>query len=175
MTIARQEKSIFDQIPSAQDRPEEALPSRVAMLNPRWSRRRVFGMALGAVTAAGLGALDLLPGARPRSAAAQVYTSIWTDGCHGYATASAVCSPASAYFGPGNCTIGNWHRDNGDTGTCYSAKYTSKASTCDGRNAWRWNGGSTSSLKRKCSDGEYYYVTCGSTGTTRFSICRTAI
>ncbi|WP_214104573.1 hypothetical protein [Acrocarpospora catenulata] len=166
--------SILDQIPSADERPEGALPSRMGVVNPRWSRRRMIGMAFGAATAAGLGALDLLPGARPRSAAAVVYTTIWTDGCHGYANATSVCTPSSAYYGSDNCT-NTWHRDDGYSGTCVSINYTSYSNTCDGRNAWRWTGGSTSSLRRKCSDGYYYSVTCGSSGSGRFSICRTAI
>ena len=173
MTITGQDTSIFDQIPSAYEKPEGALPSRVTPGRARWNRRQVFGAALGVATAAGLGALDLLPGARPRSAAAAVYTTYWTD-CHGYANASSVCTPSTAYYGADNCT-NTWHRDDGRTGTCFSANYTSNPTSCGGRNAWRWNGGSTTSTRRKCSDGDYYVVTCGSTGVDRFSICRTAI
>jgi hypothetical protein len=169
-----QEKSIFDQIPSAQEMPEGAGESRVAPITSRWSRRRILGMAFGVATAAGLGALDLLPGARPRSAAAQVYTTYWGD-CHGYANASTVCTPPTAYYGSDNCTSTAWHRDGGRTGTCFSANYTSNPSSCGGRNAWRWNGGNTSSTRRKCSDGYRYAVVCGSTGVGGFSICRTAI
>ncbi|MEU8250045.1 hypothetical protein [Nonomuraea sp. NPDC048916] len=173
MTIAGQKKSIFDQIPSAEEMPEGALPSRVATVKPRWSRRRVLGMAFGTVTAAGLGALDLLPGARPRSAAAVVYTTYWSD-CHGYVNASTVCTPSNAYYGSDNCT-GSWHRDDGASGTCYSINYTSEPYTCGQRNAWRWTGGTTTSTRRKCSDGHYYATQCGSSPIDRFSICRTAI
>jgi hypothetical protein len=173
VTTTGQERSIFDQIPSAHEMPEGAPASRVAPVTSGWSRRGVFGMALGVVTAAGLGALDLLPGARPRSAAAAVYKTYWED-CHGYANASTVCTPSTSYYGSDNC-IDTWHRDNGRTATCVSLKYTSYSNTCGGRNAWRWNGGSTSSTRRKCSDGDYYVITCGSTGVDRFSICRTAI
>ncbi|WP_214413833.1 hypothetical protein [Sphaerisporangium fuscum] len=172
MTITGENRSILDLIPSATQAPEAALPSRV-VAKRGWSRRRALGMAFGVVTAAGLGALDLLPGARLRGAAASVHKTIW-DECKGYATSSQVCQPASAYFGSDNCT-GTWHRDDGYTGTCVSINYTSEATSCAGRNAWRWHGGSTSSKKRKCSDGYYYVVTCGASPVNRFSICRTAL
>lgn len=168
------ENSIFDLIPSAEEPPAGALPSLVAPASWRWSRRRVVGMAFGAVTGAALGALNLLPMSRPRSALAVVYTTSWSD-CHGYANASTVCTPSSAYYGSDNCTAAKWHRDDGASGTCYSINYTSEPSTCGGRNAWRWNGGSTSSLHRKCSDGHYYAAQCGHSPIDRFSICRSAI
>ncbi|MEV0597402.1 hypothetical protein [Nonomuraea cavernae] len=171
--MADQKRSVLDQIPSAQEAPEAALPSRVASGTSRWSRRRMFGMAFGVATAAGLGALDLLPGSRPRSAAAAVYKTIH-DTCRGFVNASTVCVPPSAYYGSDNCTS-TWHRDDGYSGTCVSINYTSHPSTCDGRNAWRWTGGSTTSTRRKCSDGQYYVVQCGSSAINRFSICRTAI
>ncbi|MFC6559479.1 hypothetical protein [Nonomuraea cavernae] len=171
--MAGQKRSILDQIPSAQEPPEAALPSHVAPVKERWSRRRMFGMAFGVATAAGLGALDLLPGSRPRSAAAVVYKT-YHDTCKGFVNASTVCVPPTAYYGSDNCTSG-WHRDDGYSGTCVSINYTSYSDTCAGRNAWRWTGGSTTSTRRKCSDGYYYSVTCGSSGSGRFSICRTAI
>ncbi len=168
------ETPIFDLIPSADQAPEGALPSLVAVPNSRWSRRRVVGMAFGAFTAAGLGALDLFPGSRPRSASAAVHRTEWSTSCRGYVSRTTVCVPSNAYYGSDNCT-GTWHRDDGASGTCYSINYTSWPDTCDGRNAWRWNGGSTTPTRRKCSDGQYYYTACGSSPVNRFSICRTAI
>lgn len=167
------ETPILDRIPSTEQAPEGALPSLMAVRNSQWSRRRIVGMAFGAFTATGLAALDLFPGARTRSAAAAVYTTVWTDGCHGYANASSVCTPSSAYYSSDNCT-GTWHRDDGSSGTCYALNWTSLASTCDGRNAWRWSGGSTSALRRKCSDGRRYVSSCGSSPIDQFSICRTS-
>ncbi|MFC5815861.1 hypothetical protein ACIBF7_30795 [Nonomuraea sp. NPDC050478] len=173
MTISDEKSSILDQIPSANREPVDAVPSRVAATKPRPSRRGVFGLALGVATAAGLGALDLLPGSRPRSAAAAVYKTVW-DTCKGFINASSVCVPSSAYYGSDNCT-GSWHRDDGYSGTCVSINYTSYADSCAGRNAWRWTGGSTTSKRRKCSDGYRYVVACGASGSGQFSICRTTI
>ncbi|GII75746.1 hypothetical protein Sru01_07280 [Sphaerisporangium rufum] len=173
MTIAGEQRSILDQIPSATRMPEGAPPSEVTKVKSPWSRRRVLGAAFGTMTAVGLGALDLLPGARPRSAAAAVYKTIWGD-CHGYVNASTVCTPSNAYYGSDNCTS-TWHRDDGYSGTCVSYKYTSNPTSCGGRNAWKWTGGNTTSTRRKCSDGRYVSVQCGSSSIDRFSICRTAI
>lgn len=171
---APSETPIFDLIPSAEGAPAGALPSLVAVRDSRWNRRRIIGMAFGAVTATGLAALDVFPGARTRSASAAVYMTEWDNSCRGFSNASTVCVPSSAYYGSDNCT-GSWHRDDGASGTCYSLNWTSLPSTCDGKNAWRWYGGSTTSTRRKCSDGERYVSQCGSSPIDQFSICRTAI
>ncbi|WP_067134712.1 hypothetical protein [Microtetraspora malaysiensis] len=168
---AEKRTSILDQIPSAEDMPEQAMPTLMSAKREGWSRRRVLGIATGAAVATGLGVLDLLPWSKPRSAAAATYTA-W-ESCHGYANASSVCVPSSALYS-GNCS-GSWHRNDGASGTCYNLRYTHYASTCDGNNAWKWYGGSTTATRRKCSDGWYEYHDCGGGNVSRFSICRTAI
>ncbi|MGW5683569.1 hypothetical protein [Nonomuraea sp. NPDC003754] len=160
--------SILDQIPSVADEPESPEPSRYAVTEQRWSRRRLFGTVAGVTVAAGLGALDLLPWSRPRAAMA---LTEWTDGCHGYFNSSTVCTPSSAYYGSDNCS-GSWHKNQGGSGTCYNYRYTPNETSCGGRNAWRWTG---SVARRKCSDGWYEYHDCGGGNISRFSICRTAI
>ncbi|WP_214324471.1 hypothetical protein [Nonomuraea sediminis] len=169
---AEKRVSIVDQIPSATQMPEQALPSGVGVEREGWSRRRVLGLATGAAVATGLGVLDLLPWSKPRIALAGAYAA-WND-CHGFATASQVCVPASALYSSNNCS-GSWHRNDGGSGTCYNFRYIHYADTCAGNNAWKWYGGSTSPLRRKCSDGHYEYHDCGGGNVNRFSICRTAI
>ncbi|TMR24425.1 hypothetical protein ETD86_04655 [Nonomuraea turkmeniaca] len=168
---AEKQISILDQIPSAHEMPEQALPTLVGAKREGWSRRRILGLATGAAVATGLGVLDLLPWSKPRAAAAASYTA-WST-CRGYVNASTVCTPSSALYS-GNCS-GSWHRNDGGSGTCYNFRYTHYATTCDGHNAWRWTGGSTTSTRRKCSDGWYEYNDCGGGRVSRFSICRTAI
>lgn len=168
---AEKQISILDQIPSAVDMPEQALPTQVGVKREGWSRRSVLGLATGAAVATGLGVLDLLPWSKPRIAASASYTA-W-ETCKGYATASTVCMPSSALYS-GNCS-GSWHRNDGASGTCYNLRYTHETDSCAGHNAWKWYGGSTSSLRRKCSDGWYEYNDCGGGHVYRFSICRTAI
>jgi hypothetical protein len=166
------ETSIFDLVPSAERVPDGARSSGLAVPKRRWSRRRVFGMAAGAFTAAGLGALDLFPGSRPRSASAQVYTTMWNT-CRGFIDPVTVCVPSTSYFQSDNCTS-TWHRADGQSGTCWAINWISLPTTCDDRNAWRWHGGDATALKRKCSDGLRRTQECGSSEITVFSICRTA-
>lgn len=159
--------SLLDQIPSVMDVPESPVPSRFAVRERGWSRRRLFGTVAGVTIAAGLGALDVLPWSKPRSADALTQ---WTDGCHGYYNSSSICTPSSAYYNSQNCSA-SWHKNQGGSGTCYNYRFTPNTTSCAGRNAWRW----TSGTRRKCSDGWYEYNDCGGGHISRFSICRTAV
>jgi hypothetical protein len=160
---------ILSRIPSANEMPENAEPTQVAPKDSRWSRRRLFGTIAGVTIAGGLGALDLLPWSKSKSAEA---LTEWTDGCHGFFDSSSICVPRSAIYS-GNCA-GSWHKtDLSHWSGCNRYQWQPYTSSCAGRNAWRW----TSGTRRKCSDGYYMYYDCGGTNTniTRFSICRTAI
>ena len=122
----------------------------------------------GAAVATGLGVLDLLPWSRPRGAFAAGEYEQWGD-CQGYFDSTTVCSPSTALYS-GNCS-GDWHRNDGGSGTCYAFRYTHSGSACNNKNAWRWSGRVGN---RKCSDGWYQYQDCGGGNVNRKSICRTS-
>jgi hypothetical protein len=158
-------------VPSVLEPPADAEPSEVWAPFGGWSRRSVLAAIGGAAVASGMGVLDLLPWSRPRAALAA--STVWND-CTSqhYWTSSQVCYPASAYFS--NTCAGVWHRNDGASGSCYAYKYTLNPTSCDGRNAWKWQG-SARLPHRMCSDGYYSYETCGAAPINRFSICRTAL
>ncbi|MEV8631123.1 hypothetical protein AB0395_05645 [Streptosporangium sp. NPDC051023] len=164
---------ILSRIPSGHERPDNAEPTRMASeQDGRWSRRRLLGTATGVATAAGLGALDLLPWSKTKSAAA---LKQWGMGdCRDYFDFSTICVPNDALYSSNNCN-GSWHKnDSSHWRGCNRYKYWPEPESCDGRNAWRWTG---RVARRKCSDGEYMYYDCGGSNQniTLFSICRTAI
>jgi hypothetical protein len=87
-----------------------------------------------------------------------------------------VCVPSTAYFGSDNCS-GSWHRE-GLVGEVYGPNerwYTAKPTACNGRGAWKWYGGATTSTRRKCSDGHMDWYEWGVLRYSGWSICRTAI
>jgi hypothetical protein len=163
----------LDQVPSADEMPANAQPSRVWVPFEGWSRRRILAAIGGAAVASGMGVLGLFPWAKPRAAFAGAYQS-WGD-CHGYWSNNTVtCVPTSAYYNSQNCS-GSWHRNDGGSGTCYNFRFIHYPDTCGGNNAWKWGGSGARGNHRKCSDGHYEYHDCGGGNFSSFSICRTAI
>ena len=159
--------SLLPLVPHANVAPPDAQPSRVVRRQSALSRRGLLAAVTGGAVAAGLGALDLLPWSKPKGAFAAAYQE-WGD-CHGYFNSSTICVPSSALYS--NTCNGSWHRNDGSSGTGYVYRYYHHPTRCSDRNAWRW----TSGTRRKCSDGDYFYQAQGSSGSTRMSICRTAI
>jgi hypothetical protein len=159
-------------VPTIDEQPADAQPSRVWTPFEGWSRRRILAAAGGAVVASGVGVLNLIPWSRPRKAFAGAYAS-WGD-CHGYwSNATVTCTPTTANYS-NNCS-GVWHRNDGSSGTCYNYRYIHYADTCGGNNAWKWGGSGARGNHRMCSDGHYEYHDCGGGNINNFSICRTAI
>ncbi len=165
-------EALFAQVPSAAEAPPAPLPSRVARRPEGPSRRTVLTAVAGAAVASGLSVFDLFPWSKPRGALAAAYQQ-WSD-CRGYfSNTTTVCVPTTAFYDDRVCK-NTWHRDEVSSGPCYHYVYEHAATTCDGRNAWRWTAQPT---KRKCSDGWIEYWTCGGGQhpVSRFSICRTPI
>lgn len=158
-------------LPHVEDVPERGAnePRRLRRSKQTVERRHALKI-LAAVGVGAVAAVDALPGARPRKAAA--YTE-WTS-CQGYYSATTTCVPSSAYFGSDNCA-GTWHKNSPyweDAGR-YRLRYTLYTSTCNGRNAWRWYTSATA--YKKCSDGlkETIDEDNGNAYSSTFSICRT--
>lgn len=154
--------------------PEGAKPSlvRKLLIDANTNRRRMLKLMTGAGMAVGLGAVGTIPLSKPRKAYAAPYEE-WLDTCRGYFNINTTCVPQSAYYGSDNCAPGtDWHRE--DTVTidaCNEVRYTHVGATCDGRNAWTWEGRGRAA---KCSDGYRTTVnTCTGAEFRAFSICRT--
>jgi hypothetical protein len=163
-------QELFDRLPSAQEGPANATPSRMTAATPAISRRRVLGLIAGTAVASGLAALDVLPWSKPRNAYAALQQHGLGD-CRGYFDSATICVPSNALYDSHVCS-GSWHKDKTEQNPNYQKKWTPAPRRCDGKNAWRWTRGT----RRKCSDGDYYYFGRGiPTPIERMSICRTAI
>jgi len=143
-TSAAVESDAFPSVAAGRGRRPRTRRSAEALALTR--RRALQGIA--AAGAVALTVVDALPGMSSRPAAA--YTE-WTS-CRGLYSSSTTCFPSGYYMGADTCDASSWHKDTGwdDTG-CIQFRYTLKAATCDGRNAWRWY--HTGAIYTKCSDG----------------------
>lgn len=130
-------------------------------------RRSFLRFVAGGAMGVGLAVLGWLPPARPQGAWAHCCLSEWAGSCRGFYSPRTTCVPESAKFS-NTCTAGKWHRNDGGSGTCYNFKFTHYHTTCDTRNAWRWN-------STRCSDGHYEYHDCGGGNVNTFSICRATV
>jgi hypothetical protein len=161
-----------EEVPSVAGPPPGAEPSLVWVPFDGWSRRRALAALGGAAMASGLGLLGLFPWARPGKAFAEAYTA-WPT-CRGYYNAVTTCVPSNAYFDQDNCA-GEWHRGDSYLDGCEYHGFTHDPTSCDGNNAWRWDGPNARGDHRMCSDGWYDFENCAGDQITRFSVCRTEI
>ncbi|HYN66095.1 MAG TPA: hypothetical protein VES93_04345 [Ornithinibacter sp.] len=168
----------LDTIPSFDHRPSgRTEPSRIVSRAVRAaaSRRSILKMVGGGAVAFGVAALELRPPAA-RAVEPNPILGVWGT-CNGsgdahYADSVSTCTPRSAKYGSLMCN-GVWHRNDSYSGSFVVYNFTFNNTSCDQRNAWKWGGGSTSSKRRRCSDGYTSYYPRGGTSIVGFSICRT--
>ncbi|GIM81775.1 hypothetical protein [Salinispora arenicola] len=158
---------LSQKIPDADSAPPAATPSPIGerLQRAKASRRTVFRAAMGAGMAVGVSAIGVLPGARRASAGwYSTYSTHTSCSASGFSGSNCVGGSIST----SNCNGRGYHRDDSLTFGCDYYDYSIKYTTCNGKNAWVWNG---SGGYFRCSDGWTYYNSCGSTGGF-LSICK---
>lgn len=162
-------------LPDFWTRPVDATSSVLTRAARRstYDRRTLLRLTAGAAAGLGLATLDLVGRALPgRGVEPHPVLAEWSD-CQHIHSPSTICVPETAYYGtgvPGVCS-GSWHRNFAYTGDSVAYDFTFNNTSCNGRNAWRWEAGTPSC---KCSDGWTFYQD-GATYRSTFSICRTEI
>jgi hypothetical protein len=169
MTLLDQQIPSIDTAPA--ERRSSGVVQRLRKLSP--TRRTVLRTIAGAGMSIGVGAIGLLPGAKPARAGWWSVWSHWND-CHGYEEwghGGQPCTPSSWSISSAYCNGAGYHRDDTVRFGCDSENYD-VTFTCGARNAWHWDsteGGVRYRLR--CSDGKVIYNYCGATGSFS-SICR---
>jgi hypothetical protein len=136
-------------LPSLTTRPEGAVISRQARrARSRLARREFIRIAGAAALGTGLGFAGLFATARPAHAGHA--RPCWRESqyCTNPSGSHPQCGTSSSYISTTHCASSGWHRHDTRHEREFRIEWQLRNTSCNGRNAWRWNA-------YRCSDGRW--------------------